>query len=398
MIENRFSIGIDISADDFYVSLMWFNGKRYVIKGSRKFSNDHKGFVSFLEWTYKRTKGEEALFVMEATGVYYEELAYYLHTEGKSVAVILANKIKHYANSLNVKTKTDKVDAKVIAQFGLERQPDLWKPMSPELRDLRYLCRERLSLKKELTRIKNQLHALKYSHNANEMVMDLKEQHITFIVNAVEKIEKQIIALIDSDKELKEGVRKLETIPSIRKLTIITVLCETNGFWGFNSIRQVVSYAGLDVKHHESGKFAGKSKISKQGNVYIRQCLYMPALSASMHNEPMKQLYERIIERNPNIKRKGIVACMRKMLALVFVLWKKGEEFDPNYRWNGSGQDKGPDNNVKNSSDKDIKSGNDEKTSPLVLQLEELKKKEVGITPTSQDKHRFKESKLSSCL
>ena len=398
MIEQRFSIGIDISAEDFHVSLMWFNGKRYVIKGSRKFSNDHKGFVSFLEWTYKRTKGEEALFVMEATGVYYEELAYYLHTEGKSVAVILANKIKHYANSLNVKTKTDKVDAKVIAQFGLERQPDLCKPMSPELRDLRYLCRERLSLKKELTRIKNQLHALKYSHNANEMVMDLKEQHITFIDNAVEKIEKQIIALIDSDKELKEGVRKLETIPSIRKLTIITVLCETNGFWGFNSIRQVVSYAGLDVKHHESGTFAGKSKISKQGNVYIRQCLYMPALSASMHNEPMKQLYERIIERNPNVKRKGVVACMRKMLALVFVLWKKGEEFDPNYRWNGSGQDKGPDNNVKNSSDKDIKSGNDEKTSPLVLQLEELKKKEVGITPTSQDKHRFKESKLSSCL
>lgn len=398
MIENRFSIGIDISADNFYVSLMLFNGKRYVIKGSRKFSNDHKGFVSFLEWTYKRTKGEEALFVMEATGVYYEELAYYLHSEGKSVAVTLANKIKHYANSLNVKTKTDKVDAKTIAQFGLERRPDLWEPMSPELRNLRYLCRERLSLKKELTRIKNQLHALTYSHNANVMVMDLKQQHITFIDNAIEKVEKEIITLIDTDKELKEGIRKLETIPSIRKLTIITVLCETNGFWGFNSIRQVVSYAGLDVKHHQSGKYAGKSKISKQGNVHIRQCLYMPALSATMHNEPMKQLYERIIERNPNIKRKGVVACMRKMLALVFVLWKKGEEFDPDYRWSGSDQGKEAENNEINSSHKDITSGNDEKSSPLVLQLEELRKKEVGITPTSQDKHRFKESKLSSCL
>ena len=112
----------------------------------------------------------------------------------------------------------------------------------------------------------------------------------------------------------------------------------------------------------------------------------------------MKQLYERIIERNPNIKRKGIVACMRKMLALVFVLWKKDEEFDPNYRWKDSYQKKESDNNEKNSSDEDITSGNDEKSSPLVYQLEELKKKEVGITPTSQDKHRFKESKLSSCL
>ena len=217
MIEQRFSIGIDISADDFYVSLMWFDGKRTVVKGSRKFSNNHKGFVSFLEWTSKKTKGEKTLFVMEATGVYYEELAYYLHTEGRSVAVILANKIKHYANSLNVKTKTDKVDAKIIAQFGFERRPVLWKPMSSELRNLRYLCRERLSLKKELTRIKNQLHALTYSYNANTMVMDLKQQHITFIDSAIEKVEKQIIALIDSDEELKEGVRKLETIPSIRK-------------------------------------------------------------------------------------------------------------------------------------------------------------------------------------
>ncbi len=87
---------------------------------------------------------------MEATDVYYEELPYYLHSEGESVAVTLANKIKHYANSLNVKAKTDKVGAKTIAQFGLERPTDLWEPMSPKLRDLRYLCRERLSLKKEL--------------------------------------------------------------------------------------------------------------------------------------------------------------------------------------------------------------------------------------------------------
>ena len=72
-----------------------------------------------------------------------------------------------------MKTKTDKVDAKTTAQFGLERQPDFWEPMSPQLRDLRYLCRERLSLKKELTRIKNQLHALTCSHNANAIVKDL---------------------------------------------------------------------------------------------------------------------------------------------------------------------------------------------------------------------------------
>ena len=395
MIENRFSVGIDISADDFYVSLMCYGGKRSVVKGSKKFANTYSGFAALLKWVANKIKGSKVLFVMEATGVYYEELAYFLHSEGKDVAVILANKIKHYSHSLNVKTKTDKVDAGTIASFGLERRPELWEPMSPMLRDIRYVCRERLSLKNDLTRVKNQLHALKYSHNAYKEVMDLKQRHIDFIEDAIKEIEKQISNLIDSDKKLKKGVDKLETIVSIRKFTIITILSETNGFWGFKSIRQVVSYAGLDVKHHQSGKYAGRSKISKQGNARIRQCLYMPALNATQYNEPMKRLYERVIEKNPTLKRKGIVACMRKMLSLVFVLWKKDEEFDPNYQWKS--KDKESDNKDNKRSNKDITSGNDEKSSPLVLQLAELKKKEVGITPTSQDKHRFKKSKLSSC-
>ena len=91
MIENRFSVGIDISADDFYVSLMCFDGQRSVVKGSKKFSNNYSGFVAFLKWLANKIKGGKALFVMEATGVYYEELAYFLHCEGKDVAVVLAN-------------------------------------------------------------------------------------------------------------------------------------------------------------------------------------------------------------------------------------------------------------------------------------------------------------------
>ena len=91
----------------------------------------------------------------------------------------------------------------------------------------------------------------------------------------------------------------------------------------FESIRQVVSYAGLDVVMKESGKFKGKTKISKKGNARIRQCLFMPAMSAIQHNDKIKDLYWRIRERNPDIKRKGIVAGMRKLLILIFVLWKK---------------------------------------------------------------------------
>ncbi|OAV67251.1 Transposase IS116/IS110/IS902 family protein [Bacteroidales bacterium Barb6XT] len=97
--------------------------------------------------------------------------------------------------------------------------------------------------------------------------------------------------------------------------------------------RQAASYAGLDTVLKEPGKFKGRTGISKKGNAAVRQCLFMPALSAANHNKNMQAFYARIVERNPQAKRKAIVACMRKLLTLVFVLWKKEEEYDENYLW-----------------------------------------------------------------
>jgi len=92
---KRLSVGIDISMEKFDVCLKRedFSG-HYVIKGSRSFPNTHDGFKEFVFWTNKRIKlGDEVSFVMEATGVYYENLAYYIHDEGFVVYVEFANTI-----------------------------------------------------------------------------------------------------------------------------------------------------------------------------------------------------------------------------------------------------------------------------------------------------------------
>lgn len=94
-----------------------------------------------------------------------------------------------------------------------------------------------------------------------------------------------------------------------------------------------MSYAGMDVTQNESGKYKGKTRISKRGNTRIRQALYMPSLSATTANEPIKELYQRINERNPDTKRKGVVAGMRKLLILTYTLWKKDEEYNRDYNW-----------------------------------------------------------------
>jgi|SRR5450759_566407 len=332
MKELKSCVGIDISKDSFEVCIKELVGERVVIKATHSFQNSFTGFADFLQWALRKVPNP--VFVMETTGVYHEELTHFLYSNEQKVSVVLANKIKHFAKSLNIKTKTDKADAQMIAQYGLERQLEWWQPMMPQMKNLRDLCRERLSLKKDIVRCKCQIHGMKHAHSTLDVVLQIKEQQIEFLEKNIQTIENEIIRITQEDQDFNERVSKIETIKGLRLLTIVTVLCETNGFTQFNNIRQVVSYAGLDIEERQSGLFKGKTRITKKGNSRIRQCLYMPALSATSYNEKIKALYQRVIERNPTIKQKGVVAGMRKLLVLIFVLWKKNEAYNPEYQWN----------------------------------------------------------------
>lgn len=331
MKEFKSCVGIDISKDSFEVCIKQLKDERVVVKATHSFQNSFTGFEDCLKWALRKV--DSPFFVMETTGVYHEDLTHFLYSKEQKVAVVLANKMKHFAKSLNIKTKTDKVDAQIIAQYGLERRLEWWQPMMPQMKNLRDLCRERLSLKKDLVRCKCQVHALKHAHSTLDVVLQLKEKQIEFLEDNIQVIENEIIRITEEDKEFSQRVKKVESIKGLRQLTIVTVLCETNGFSQFNNIRQVVSYAGLDIAERQSGLFKGKTRISKKGNARIRECLYMPALSATSYNEQIKALYQRIIERNPTIKRKGVIAGMRKLLVLIFVLWKKNEAYNPGYQW-----------------------------------------------------------------
>ena len=131
-----------------------------------------------------------------------------------------------------------------------------------------------------------------------------------------------------SDSSLYDKIAKLNTIPGISFMTIISILAETNAFVLVENAKQLVSYAGLDIQHNQSGLKDGKTRISKKGNSFIRNALYMPALCASRHNPDMKTFYTRLIERKP-AKKIGITAVARKLLILMYILWKNNTEFEP---------------------------------------------------------------------
>jgi transposase len=92
------------------------------IKATRKLANTPTGFIELTKWIKKHAEPAiPIVYTMEATGVYYEQIAWYLFTHKQAVSVILPNKARQYAKSLGFKSKNDKIDAIGLARMGLSR-------------------------------------------------------------------------------------------------------------------------------------------------------------------------------------------------------------------------------------------------------------------------------------
>ena len=140
----------------------------------------------------------------------------------------------------------------------------------------------------------------------------------------------QIKILIKSDSILFEKINKIITIKGVNLITVAIAVAETNGFNLIKNKNLLASYAGYDIILDESGNHKGKSKISKKGNSNLRRAFYMPALSAARFNNNLKAFYIRLCKTKVN-KKIAIIAVARKLLLLVYSLWKKNECFYQNY-------------------------------------------------------------------
>lgn len=333
------NVGNDISKDDFKVSFRQaiLNDKKELtskIKASRTFKNTIKGFESFVKWVEsKRDKSVQVCVAVEATGVYHEQLVNYLHDlTDYRLSVILPNKSKSFAKSLNLKTKTDKADAEMLGKMGLERDLDQWKPISYGIRNLKSLCRERMTLIDHKTALLNRIHALNHSHEPCESTLTRLKMQVEYTKSLIKLVEKEIKELVKQDDILCQKVEKVCSIPGVGLTTAATLVAETDGFALFTSHKQLVSFAGYDVVERQSGSsIKGKTRISKRGNRFIRRCLHFPAMTSVKYVKELKELNDRVFDRT-RIKMKGYVAVQRKLLVLAYTLFNKNESFDPNFQ------------------------------------------------------------------
>jgi transposase len=301
----------------------------------KTFTNTVKGFVALLLWLKKMTDETISVrLVMEATGIYHESLAYFLDEKGYEVSIVLPNKISNYFRTLDVKTITDKTASEAITQFGLERKLDRWQKPKAIFKKLRQLTRERDQIVQERTMVKNQLHAEQTEAEPNKESIGRIKERIKMLNRQEKEIKAGLAALIKQDEQLSEQVNIICSLTGVRLLTAAIVLGETNGFELIRNKRQLASYAGFDVKEKISGtSIKGKPRISKKGNKHLRKAMHMPALCAIRYDERFKAIFARLVSKH-GIKMKAAVAIQRKLLEMIYTLYKTGNKYDKNYLQN----------------------------------------------------------------
>ena len=259
---------------------------------------------------------------MEATGIHHEALAEWLLEQGYRVCVLNPAQIAHYARSQLQRVKTDKVDAKLIAEYG-ERHQDSLRPWQPEPRAVRRL--------KALVRRLEDLREIEQMERNRLEVADASVQAsiqsvLEHIGQEIEETLKAIDDHIDNDPDLRGKRDLLTSIDGIADKTAALLLAELGDPLRFANSRAVTAFAGLNPRLQESGNHRGQTRISKTAH---RAC--GPACSCRDQCPDVQRAVRALSER---LRAKGktgkqiVCAAMRKLLSIAYGVLKSGRPFD----------------------------------------------------------------------
>ena len=276
----------------------------------------------------KKLTGQVACVVLEATGIYYLDLAVALHRAGLPVAVINPRSFHHFANLKLNTSKTDAIDAALLAEYGECMKPALWQAPDDALMGLRDIGRQINRLTATRTQAKNRLHALRSKSSTLALLIEDETDGIERLDQRIEKLSKAALELINQQPHYKQQLANITCAKGIGQASGIAMLAELSVLPRELKSPQVSRYAGLDVRLCQSGTSVNKpGRLSKAGNAYLRSALYMPALSAVRHDPNAKAFYEALQKRGKK-KIQALCAVMRKYLTGVWACLKLGVPFD----------------------------------------------------------------------
>lgn len=306
---NRAAIGIDVSKKTLDVAVT-VDGKEVVSAG--QFANDTKGRKALQKWVNKQVRkhgADEIHYAMEATGVYSEGVHEFLSEAGELVSVENPLKVKSFSRMQMMRTKTDAVDAAVIARYAWITKPALTPPTEPAVKRLRALVRHVEHLTGRRVQEANRLEGAK-----DKLVIKSIKAIVKRYDHEIEKTMEEISRHIDNNPGIKKKRDLLTSIPGIGEKLAGQILSEIKG--DAMSVKSQVAHAGLAPRQRMSGSSVrGKTQICKMGNARLRKALYMPAMSAIQYNPHIREFYQKMVSQGKH-KMVALCACMRKLLVI----------------------------------------------------------------------------------
>jgi transposase len=311
-METKVNVGIDISKSSFNASIPIKTKEGY---NHFKFSNNIDGFKKFVA---QLEPGNNC--IMEASGVYYLQLALFLHEQGMIVSVVNPLTIKRFSQMRLIRAKTDKKDASIIAEYGKVENPVQWEPRPEYMLQMQQLQALQDSFTKQLARLKNQKEAFVNSGIANKIAHEMLDLEIVHNENKLNELDKELLKI--TEEFHSDLFKRLITIKGIGKKAAMCLIVISNGFDKFENSKQLCAYVGLSPRIFESGSSVkGKAKICKMGMARMRKLLYLCAMRAISCNKACKEMYERLKEKGKNGKL-ALMAVANKLLKQAFVIGK----------------------------------------------------------------------------
>lgn len=320
MPTQKLCCGIDVSQLSLDVAYQNNLGEIFHMR----VSNNNKGFQTILEHT-----GTNYHFVMEATGVYYVRLAFFLNAHQCDLSVVNALSIKRYIQMHLERNKSDKKDAKWICQYAIEQRPPRWEKPSDAYFESKQLYNNIREYSEQIKRFNNQLHSLKLLPVQNKTAIRSLEKMKATFENEIKLLEAKLDELIATWQP--QQMKNISSIKAVGKRATAMLIIFTQGFRYTYNHRQLISFAGLSTRHYDSGtSIKSRPAICKKGGKPIRDVLYMCAMNAIRTNKACKALYERLKAKGKPGKLCLIAVC-NKLLKQVFAVVKNNTLYQPNY-------------------------------------------------------------------
>ncbi|RYG44326.1 IS110 family transposase [bacterium] len=302
-------LGVDVCKGFLDACLLRPDGSRR----ERRFANDARGIAALLAW------GEEARVLgMESTGGYELPLAKAGAASGLLVRVENPRRVRDFARASGRLNKTDRADARTVAEYLPRFEGRAWSPPSDRARELEGLTAHRAALLQERTRVGNRLER---REELPALVARQLDERLRGLARELEELERERRRIVQEDEGLARDRDALMGLKGVGETTALLVLSLAGNVEDYPTAQAYAAAAGLAPCRRESGSWRGRTRISRQGGAALRAGLYMAAVVASRWDPLLREFRERLVERGKT-PMQAVVACMRKLLMRMYGVLK----------------------------------------------------------------------------